>query len=48
MIVRSTASRLMTGSTPGMPRQTGSTCGVGGDSRVGLEHPQNILLCVSS
>ena len=48
MMVSSTACRLMTGRTPGMPKQTGQTWVLGGESGEGREQEQNILLRVSS
>src|SRR5579871_4869713 len=46
--VYSTAVRLMTGSTPGMPRQIGHTWVFGGEPAYSVGQPQNILLRVAS
>src|ERR1700745_551211 len=43
----STARRLSTGSTPGMPRHTGHTLVLGGAPKR-VEHEQKILVSVSS
>jgi hypothetical protein len=48
MMVSSTARRLMTGSTPGMPRQIGQTWLFGAAPAYSDEQPQNILLTVKS
>src|SRR5437870_2912040 len=48
MIISSTARRLMTGSVPGIPRQTGQTWLFGGAPAYSAEQPQNILLAVRS
>ncbi len=47
-ITCSTATRLMTGSAPGRPRQTGQVCVLGGAPSYWLEHAQNILDAVRS
>src|SRR3954452_3641987 len=48
MIVSSTARRLMTGRTPGIPRQIGQTWLFGDAPAYSDEQPQNILLAVRS
>jgi hypothetical protein len=48
MIINSTARLLMTGSVPGMPRQTGQTWLFGAAPAYSAEQPQNILLAVKS
>src|SRR5205823_5272855 len=47
MSMLSTATRFMTGNTPGMPRHTGHTWEFGGAPNLVL-HPQKSLLFVSS
>lgn len=47
LMAYSTARRLMTGSTPGIPRQMGQVCVFGGSPNFVLQ-PQNILERVSS
>ena len=44
----STARRLMTGSAPGRPRQTGQTCVFGAASSWAVEQAQNIFEAVRS
>ena len=44
----STARRLMTGSVPGRPRQTGQVREFGGASSMSVEQPQNIFEAVLS
>jgi len=48
MMVYSTALRLMTGSTPGMPRHTGQTRVFGSAPNTSARQPQNILDLVFS
>ncbi len=45
--VYSTTLRLSTGSTPGMPRQTGQVCVLGGDPKA-VEQLQKIFVLVFS
>jgi hypothetical protein len=47
LIPNSTARRLMTGSVPGMPWQTGQVWVLGGAPKA-VEQPQNILVRVRS
>ena len=44
----STARRLIVGSAPGSPRQTGHVWVFGGAPSYAVEHEQNILLAVLS
>ena len=44
--MRRMASSLMTGRTPGRPRQTGQTCVLGSAPEYSALHAQNILLWV--
>ena len=46
-MANSTTCRLSTGSTPGIPRQTGQTCELGSPPKA-VEQPQKILLRVRS
>src|SRR4051794_3031372 len=48
IVAASTAARLITGRTPGRPRQTGQTWVFGGAAKYSALHPQNILLLVSN